>query len=63
MEYLGLVLLVLGAGLLIFGYRRNSRNVLVAAALLLLASHALPAFVGGVQQGWSEASTQSPGGS
>lgn len=60
MEYLGMALLVLGAGLLIFGYVKNSRNVLVAAALLLLASHALPDFVNGVQEGFSEAQEQFP---
>ena len=58
MEYLGLILLVVGAVLLVVGYRRNSRNILVGAALLLLASHALPDFVTGIQDGYSEARAQ-----
>ena len=58
MEYLGLALLVSGAGLLIFGYRKNSRNLLVAAALMLLASHALPDFVEGMEEGFREAGEQ-----
>lgn len=58
MEYLGLILLVVGAVLLVVGYRGNSRNILVVAALLLLASHALPEFVAGVQEGYSGARAQ-----
>ena len=58
MEYSGLILLVVGAVLLVVGYRKNSRNILVGAALLLLASHALPDFVAGVQEGYSEARAQ-----
>lgn len=58
MEYLGLALLLLGAALLIVGYRKNSRNVIVAAALLLLASPALPDFMDGVEEGFAEAREQ-----
>jgi len=52
MNYMELGLLVLGLVLLIFGYRRNNRNVLVAAALVLLASRAIPDFVAGLQEGF-----------
>ena len=58
MEYVGLALLLVGAVLLVVGYRRNSRNILLGAALLLLASHALPEFVAGVQGGFAEASAR-----
>jgi hypothetical protein len=49
--YLEIGLLLIGLGVLVFGYRKNSRNVLVVAALVLLASVAIPDFVAGFQDG------------
>ena len=53
MTYVEVGLLLIGLGMLIFGYRKNSRNVLVIAALVLLASVAIPDFVAGFQDGYA----------
>jgi hypothetical protein len=54
-----LVLLAVGVVLLALGYQRNSRNLLVLAALVLLASGALPDVISGVEDGYREASGRS----
>ena len=46
-----IVLLVAGLALLVVGYRKNSRNMLVAAALALLACGALGDLIAGFRQG------------
>jgi hypothetical protein len=48
-------LIALGAVLLVVGYRRNRRNMLVAAALVLLASGAVPELVTGFSDGRTNA--------
>lgn len=53
--YIALALLVLGFVLLALGYRKNNRNMLVAAALALLAAGGLPGFVAGYQDGYKGA--------
>jgi len=37
MDYLQIVLLLLGLVFLVVGYRKNSRNILLSASLLILA--------------------------
>jgi len=51
MDYLTIALLVLGFAALVVGYRKNSRNTLVAAALLLLAAGGLSDIVSGFMDG------------
>lgn len=50
---LEIVLLVAGFGLLVVGYRRHHRNLLLGAALALLASGALPDAVRGFSEGFN----------
>ncbi|WP_422507303.1 hypothetical protein [Stenotrophomonas sp. GZD-301] len=52
-------LIALGAVLLVVGYRRNRRNMLVAAALVLLASGAVPELVTGFSDGRANADARS----
>lgn len=51
-------LLLAGLATLVVGYRRDRRNVLLAAALLLLASGTLGNFVHGFQDGWATSSAR-----
>jgi len=55
MSYFWLVLLLVGLVILVVGYRRNNRNILLGAALLMLASVAVPEMVEGFQEGYSDA--------
>lgn len=50
---LEIVLLIAGIGTLVVGYRRNHRNLMLSAALLLLASGALPEAVRGFSDGFN----------
>lgn len=52
MYYLEISLFVIGVALLIVGYRRNRRNVMLVAAILLYLSGAVGDFVKGVQEGY-----------
>lgn len=51
-------LMLAGAVTLTVGYRRNSRNVLLAGALLLFASGTAVDFVRGVGDGWKQSTAQ-----
>ncbi|WP_433925286.1 hypothetical protein [Stenotrophomonas nematodicola] len=55
MYVLELGLLVVGAVLLVVGYRRNRRTMLVAAALVLLVSGVVPDVVEGFAEGRANA--------
>ena len=50
---LEIVLLIAGIGTLVAGYRRHHRNLMLSAALLLLASGALPEAVRGFSDGFN----------
>ncbi len=50
---LEIVLLIAGIGTLVVGYRRHHRNLMLSAALLLLASGALPEAVRGFSDGFN----------
>ncbi len=56
MDYLTITLLVNGLVVLVIGYRKNNRNVLLVSAILLLAAGALPEFIAGYQDGFNGAS-------
>jgi hypothetical protein len=51
MDYIEFGLLLLGASMLVIGYRKNSRNVLLAAAIVLFLSATAGGFVQGFVQG------------
>jgi disulfide bond formation protein DsbB len=53
MYYIEVALFALGVVLLITGYRRNRRNMLLAAAIVLFMSAATGPFVEGYQEGYS----------
>lgn len=53
MFWLELVLVVAGFAVLVVGFRRNNRNILLAAGIVLFLSGALPDFVRGVEAGYS----------
>ena len=53
MYYVAIALLVIGALLLVIGYRKNSRNMLVLSALLLLLSGSAEDLVAGFQEGFN----------
>ena len=52
MYYFEIALFVAGLTLLIAGYRKNQRNVLLVAAVLLFLSGAVESFVEGFQEGY-----------
>ncbi len=53
MYVIQITLLVIGIALLIGGYRKNNRNILFAAAVILFASVAIVGFVNGFKDGFS----------
>jgi disulfide bond formation protein DsbB len=53
MYYVEITLFVVGLVLLIVGYRKNRRNVLLVAAIVLFLSGALGSFVKGYKDGYS----------
>ena len=53
MYYLEIALFVIGIVLVVVGYRKNGRNLLLAGAVVLYLSAALPQFVGGYLDGVS----------
>lgn len=69
MHYAQLALFVIGAIVLVLGYRRNRRNLLLLAAILLLLAGSLDelndfahGFSDGLQQGYSTTRSSSPAG-
>lgn len=55
MYFLEIALLLLGLVMLIAGYRKNNRNMLLAAAMILLLSAGIEGLVDGLSQGYSQA--------
>ncbi|QNN48224.1 hypothetical protein H9L17_12765 [Thermomonas brevis] len=53
-DFVELALLVAGVAVLVIGYRRNDRNLLLAAAILLLLAGALGGMVEGFLEGWRQ---------
>lgn len=51
LDYLEIALFIIGAGLLILGYRRTNRDVLVVAALLLFLAGSIGDFFSGFVDG------------
>lgn len=51
MDFIVIAVLAVGVALLVLGYRKNSRNILLASALLLLAYGVLPDFVAAFNAG------------
>ena len=51
MSYIAIALLVIGVLMLVIGYRKNSRNMLAASALILLMAAGLGDFATGFKQG------------
>jgi hypothetical protein len=49
--YVEITLLIAGFVLLLIGYRKNSRNILVGSAIVLLLAGAFPDLVAGFQDG------------
>jgi hypothetical protein len=54
MDFVEIALLVAGVAVLVIGYRRNDRNLLLAAAILLLLAGALGGMVEGFLEGWRQ---------
>ena len=61
MYYVAVVLLVLGLGLLVVGYRKTNRNMLATAAIVLLLSGSLESLVTGFIDGASASVAETPG--
>ena len=57
MYYMQVALFVIGSTLLVVGYRRNRRNWLLAAAIVLFLSSAGPQFIQGFADGVAGAVT------
>lgn len=55
MYFLEIALLLLGLVMLIAGYRKNNRNMLLAAAMILLLSAGIEGLADGLSQGYSQA--------
>jgi len=49
---LEIILSILGIVMLVIGYRKNSRNILLAGAIILACGCALQEFVKGFLKGW-----------
>jgi len=60
MPYPELILLAVGIALLVFGYRRNNRNMLLLAALVMLAAGALPDVISGIDAGYRDGAGAAP---
>lgn len=56
MLYVEIALLVLGVILLVVGYRKNNRNILVLSALVLLVSACINQFALGFKDGFTRPS-------
>ena len=57
MYYLEIALFVIGLVVLVVGYRKNQRNVLLTAAILLFLAGALGSAVDGFSDGFNQART------
>jgi lipoprotein signal peptidase len=57
MYYLEIALFVVGLIVLVVGYRKNQRNVLLTAAILLFLSGALGSAVDGFSDGFNQVRT------
>jgi hypothetical protein len=55
MLYVEIGLFVIGAGLLALGYRKNQRDVMVAAALVMFVSSMAGDFLEGFHEGYAYA--------
>lgn len=55
MYFLEIALFVAGLILLVFGYRKNHRNLMLCAAITLFLSAALPSTISGFWEGYTEA--------
>ena len=60
MYYVTFVLLVLGLGLLVWGYRKTNRNMLATAAIALLLSGSLESMVAGFIDGAGASVAETP---
>lgn len=65
MEYIEIALFIVGVVVLVIGYRKNHRNVLLSAAVILVLACTVGDFAHGFQEGfsagWSSAAvTKSP---
>ena len=58
MYYMEIALLVAGVIVLVIGYRKNRRNVLLTAAVLLFLAGALGSFFDGFADGYDQARSQ-----
>ena len=54
MDFVELALFVAGVAVLVVGYRKNDRNLMLAAAILLLLAGALGGMVEGFLDGWRQ---------
>lgn len=54
MKYIELLLLVVGVVVLVVGYRRSSRNLLLSAAIMLFLAGTLGDIVHGFQDGYRQ---------
>ena len=57
MTYVEIALLLAGIALLVIGYRRDRRNMLVTAAIVLFFAGSLGPLVDGFMEGWSASAT------
>lgn len=55
MYYFEIALFVIGLLLLVVGYRRNHRNLLLCAAITLFLAGTAPSMVEGFREGYAEA--------
>jgi hypothetical protein len=60
MLYVEIGLFLIGAGLLALGYRRNQRDILVAAALVMFVSSMAGDFLDGFNEGYASAPIPAP---
>jgi hypothetical protein len=54
MYYLEVISLILFVVLMIIGYKKNNRNIMLASSLCLLLGLAGPDFISGFKKGYSE---------